>query len=105
MGCACVSKLNSIINQLNQTNIKVREKEKLCTDLFDEINSLKKVLEEKQYDPSNIEKMQELLGKDDTTEHEKSKISNNSDINNSQNNYNSESGDNNNSESEVHSDD
>ena len=49
--------------------------------------------------------MKELLGKDDTTEHEKSKISNNSEINNSQNNYNSESGDNNNSESEVHSDD
>jgi hypothetical protein len=78
----------------------------MCTDLFDEINALKKVLEEKQYDPSNIEKMQELLGKEETTtEPEKSKISNNSDVNNSQNNYNSESGDNNNSESEVHSDD
>ena len=100
------TKLNSVVNLLNQTNIKVREKEKMCTDLFDEINSLKKVLEEKQYDPSNIEKMQESLGKEETTtEPEKSKISNNSDVNNSQNNYNSETGDNNNTESEVHSDD
>ena len=67
------TKLNHITNSLNKTKNKIKKKEKLNSDLFSEINNLKKLLKENNYNPSNKSLMEKIITKETGTNSKKSR--------------------------------
>ena len=64
------TKLNHITNSLNKTKNKIKKKEKLNSDLFSEINNLKKLLKENNYNPSNKSLMDKIITKETGTNYD-----------------------------------
>ena len=64
------TKLNHITNSLNKTKNKIKKKEKLNSDLFSEINNLKKLLKENNYNPSNKSLMEKIITKETGTNYD-----------------------------------